>query len=329
MAYDRRIDRIVESYGVEPDTIDLNALYDNSLTFSENRKNIVNFTKMMNPDWQTLRTNGNGRDSKKYKEKLRSLGGARIGRLTKEEKEYLRKFNEGATGIKTKSKPKSKKKIRKKVGGKKKKMAGLPKKYAKMGFKKGWREYKKTKAKSRRTPTRTRTTKKRTTRRKTVKRRVVKMAKRKKARRRTTRRRKSTTRRTGGNNLISNILKISAGSLIGLGIMDYLSVPTGGAKPTISQLLTNMQGRIMGIGAKISNPVYAIPLIGGIIIAKGSVKVPFVTKRNAKLLGLGIVGASSVQAMVTVASPGVPVGGLGSSRSAPNGSQFITVDRRR
>ena len=46
---------------------------------------------------------------------------------------------------------------------------GLPKKYAKMGFKKGWREYKKSKrggSTKRRTSTRTKSTRKRTYRRK-------------------------------------------------------------------------------------------------------------------------------------------------------------------
>lgn len=46
-------------------------------------------------------------------------------------------------------------------------MAGLPKKYAKMGFKKGWREYKKSKSKRGRKVTLRRTVKKTAKRRKT------------------------------------------------------------------------------------------------------------------------------------------------------------------
>jgi hypothetical protein len=42
--------------------------------------------------------------------------------------------------------PPPKKRKPRKAAAKKKSGAGLPKKYAKMGFKKGWREYKKTAA---------------------------------------------------------------------------------------------------------------------------------------------------------------------------------------
>lgn len=68
-------------------------------------------------------------------------------------------------------------------------MAGLPKKYARMGFKRGWAAYKRTK----------RTTKRRTYK---PKKRVVRMARR----RRTYRRRISRARGFGGGGVVGNVL---------------------------------------------------------------------------------------------------------------------------
>lgn len=84
---------------------------------------------------------------------------------------------------------------------------GLPKKYAKMGFKKGWAAYKKTK---RRPATRTRTT----TRRRNTR------GKRKMARRRKTYRRYS-RRASGFNPIIKGIIAGAGASLI----KKYVNIP--------------------------------------------------------------------------------------------------------
>lgn len=153
---------------------------------------------------------------------------------------------------------------------------GLPKKYAKMGFKKGWREYKLTKAGKKKT--------KRKTSRKTTKRKTT--------------RRRGTSRATGGRRVrkltIPLALAAPAANLIfgkdasGISVMDELQ--NGRVGPAMDHLVGTLTGYHPAVGFNPDFLKYGlIPLVVGGLVHKFVGGAPLNVNRSLANAGVPIL----------------------------------------
>jgi len=113
----------------------------------------------------------------------------------------------------------------------------------------------------------------------------------------TTKKKTGTRSKTG---IIGKAALLAGGAILGTGVMDYAVT---GKLPTIATLTDRAQGVIGKIGNK--EILYPL-LIGGIVLQK--YKLPVVSRTQAGMMGLGMVGAASYAAATTPGSPGTPVG---------------------
>lgn len=102
------------------------------------------------------------------------------------------------------------------------------------------------------------------------------------------------------SSMVTKGLLLAGGAVIATGVMDYAVT---GELPTVKTMTDRAQGVINKLGNK--EILYPI-LVGGFILPK--YKLPAITKGNATVLGLGMIGAAAYAAATTPGSPGTPIG---------------------
>ena len=47
-------EKLLKAKNIEPDTVDLKAMYDNAITYNENKNHLIDYIKQLKPDFEDL-----------------------------------------------------------------------------------------------------------------------------------------------------------------------------------------------------------------------------------------------------------------------------------